>query len=167
MKRILFFIFFVFSSSVFSQLPNLNPSTKDDAFLLDYFFNKQQNSSNNRNSTSLFNDNDMYYLGKNNGRDFFISKSSIKKDDLWISFLLISNTTFPRYINNQTYFSTVDGFFISCSGNYFLRRLSSSYYSEENFNGKLVFEDDRQGVVRKENIDKDLIYSNVKKYLCR
>ena len=168
MKRILFFIFFIFSSSVFSQLPNLNPSTQDDAFLLDYFFNKQQNSNINKNSSSSFTDNDLYYLGKNNDRDFFILKSSIEKDnDLkGISHLILINSSVPQYVNDKTYFSSVAGGIIFCEFPR-IRVLSRTYYSKENLNGNEVFVDDKNLMIRENSIKSDPIFQKIKQYLCR
>jgi hypothetical protein len=166
MKKLFFIISILFFSSVYAQLPNLNFTTKEDAFLLDYFFNKQNSQSRNTNY-SFFSDKNYFFVGNEETTDFFIYKPSIKKDEFWFSFLLVSNSSTQRRFENVNYMSSLSGYMLSCSNDYFLRRLSRSLYSEQYIEGLLVHENEKPAVARKNVIDKDRILTNIKNYICK
>ena len=166
MKKVIFIISLLFSISPFAQVSNLISSTKDDTFLLDYFFNKQITKSQNLNY-SFFSDKDFHFVGNGDKTDFFIHKPSIKRDDLWISFILVSNSSSIRKSNEKNFMSSSTGLFISCSDEYFIRRLQRYLYSKQYLLGELVEESDKPLVFKKNNIDKDKILSNIKNYICR
>ncbi len=156
----------IFSSLTFAQLPNINPSTKDDGFLLDYFFNKQ-NSQSRISNYSFFSDKDYYFLGSEDRTDYFIYKPSIQKSEIWFSFLLVSNSSIQRTFENKNFMSSLSGYIISCSNDYYLRRLSRSLYSEQHIQGTLVSENEKPAIARKNIIDKDKILTNIKNYICK
>jgi len=110
---------------------------------------------------------DLYFLGVKGTRSFYIIKSTIKKSKYgFIIFQILSNSSFPQYKNNVTYYSRLDGGQMLCELPAIVI-LSESYFSEENLFGKEVLSNDQPYKYSPDGIKKEPILVNIKKYLCR
>ena len=171
-KFIFFTVLSLNATLSFSQVTNQDIMNRldeiEDQQHFNYFLNQIKKSSGVNNSSSSKNKSELFYLGNSGSKNFYIIKSTIKKDNDFngISYLTLVNSNVPQYVNDITYFSALVGGIIFCELPR-IRIITRTYYSEENLNGKEVLINDKNLMIREDSIKSDPIFGSAKKYLCR